>query len=255
MNIVFILLMFSSMAVMNAVIFYILINRDIRFRDVFVLTTVATALNKFLFTGSGYLAGSYFSRYKNLSFHKAISAFMFSEFMIVSLWLILGIIFGVKLAIRVPVVMIIVLFLFIIAAFIKRNKFISFSKNVFCSFKEMKSKTFMVLPFILVHMAAFAMYYLFLFRYFNFQPVFFDIIKITAVSFTIGYLSPAPGGVGFREAGLVVLLRDKGLAFDDALTIAVWDRVIVTVFWAVLGSVVGFDLIKYHLKLRFKKVL
>ena len=237
----------------SAINFYLLVHRKINLKEAFKLICVAAALNKLLFTGSGYLASSYFSRNKNLPFYKALSAFFLLEFLAVSLWLTLGVYFGAKIAIRMPLILVVVLIIFGIMVWLKKDKFIPSIKNILKYFKEMGARVFMVIPFVIINVVLFIIYYFFLFRLFNFHTEMLNIIKIVSVSFTIGYLSFAPTGLGFKDTGLVLLLMENGLSLNVALSIAIIDRVIITVFWGILGAVVGYDLIREEIKKRFKK--
>ena len=251
MDIIFIIFSLLLMATANAVMFRVLIGKDVGFRDCFKLTAVAAAINKFFFTGSGYLAAGYFSKHKNLSFHRAIAAFLLSEFLMVLPWIVLGVFFGVRLAVKIPFVVIAALVILAAVTWFKKDKFIRLARDISQSFKEMKNRIIFVIPFMFLHMGFFTAYYFFLFRYFSFNLTFLEIIKIIAVSYTMGYLSPAPAGVGFKETGLVLLLLDSGFALDTVLLLTILDRVIITSFWAILGCLMGFDLIKQEFKRRF----
>ena len=109
------------------------------------------------------------------------------------------------------------------------------------------------MPFVGFNMVLFVAYYFFLFKFYQFTPSFIDIIKIVAVSFTLGYLSPAPTGLGFKDVALVLLLVDAGLDSRAAFSMAIFDRGFNTLFWGILGSILGFDLIKEEFKKRFHK--
>jgi len=252
MEIIFIPIILLLMSSLGAVNFYLFVGRQVSIKESFKLVTSALALNKLLFTGSGYLVSSFFSRSKNLPFYKTLTVFAFLEFMGNSLWLILGIYFGAKLAIRVPLALIIILIIFGITFLFKRHKFILFFKNILQYFKEVGARIFLILPFTITNVFLVVLYYFFLFRFFSFHTGIPSILKIVSVSFTIGYLSPAPSGIGFKDTGLVLLLVREGIDLPGALSIAIWDRLITTFFWISLGGVVGFNLIKEVMKEKFK---
>lgn len=253
MEIVVIVLILVLISLINAINFYFLVDKRITLKEAFKLTSVATALNRVLFTGSGYLTSSYFCRNKNLSPAKALSAFFLLEFFPISLWLILGVYFGGKLAVKAPLIFIAILIVLVIANWKKKNRFIRLTKNILGHFKEMRKGFFLIIPFVVLNIALLIAYYFFLFRLFSFQPDILSAIKIISLSFTLGYLSPAPGGLGFKEAGLVFLLMENGFTFSNAMSLAILDRVLITAFWVILASLLGFDLIKEEIKKRFKR--
>ena len=138
-------------------------------------------------------------------------------------------------------------------AVIKKNRFCSAAKKALSNFKNFGNRLFAILPIVVLNMAIYTMYYHFLFNFFDFHLQAIDIIKIIAVSFTVGYLSFAPSGIGFKDTGLVLLLTGQGIPLDGAIMFALTDRLIVTVFWIGLGSFAGFDLIKLEFKKRFQR--
>ncbi|MCP4652137.1 MAG: hypothetical protein GY858_01980 [Candidatus Omnitrophica bacterium] len=252
MEIVFAIKSLILISLINAFIFYLLVSREIKMKEAYRLTCTATALNKVFFTGSGFLAGSYFSRNKNLPSFKALGAFFILEILSASLWLILGLYFGAKLAVKVPLVLIVALLFVAIALWIKRKSINSF-KNVLNYFKNIGSQVALVVPLVAFSALFFVFYYYHLFNFFDFSLGFLETIKIIAVSFTLGYLSPAPAGLGFKETGMVLLLKSAGIDSGVAISVAVCDRVLTTLFWGGLGGIFGFDLIKEELSRRFKK--
>ena len=192
---VLILLLISAV---SAVCFHIFVYPELKIKDSFKLIVTATALNKLLFTGSGYLTSSYFSRSKDLSFYKALSAFLLLEALGVFLWIGMGIYFGVKLVIKMPSIIILILaFLLLLLVMIwsQRQKFTKAARNILITFKNMGKRVPLIMPLIILNMMLFIAYYFFLFRIFNFHPKFLTIIKIISISFTVGYLSPAPAGL------------------------------------------------------------
>jgi len=253
-EIIYIVLILLLISIVNAVDFYILIYPELTIKEAFNLITTAAALNKLLFTGSGYLTASYLSRNKNLPFYKALSAFLLLEALGVSLWLGLGICFGAKIAVKIPWFIISFLIIFAITAWFKKDKLVSVLKSVWRYFKERWVRIIIIAPLVVLNTALFVLCYFFLFRFFNFHPTILSIIKIISISFTVGYLSPAPAGLGFKDTGLVLLLMNSGLTLNAAVSLAVFDRVFVTVFRGVLGGIFGYDLIKEEIKRRFKKI-
>ncbi|RLG12065.1 hypothetical protein DRN69_07070, partial [Candidatus Pacearchaeota archaeon] len=253
MEIIWIVLILLLISAVSAVCFYIFVYPELKIKDSFKLIVTAAALNKLLFTGSGYLTSSYLSRNKDLSFYKALSAFLLLEALGVSLWIGMGVYFGVKLVIKVPSIIILVLaFLLLLMLWLQRQKFIKAAKNILMTFKNMGKRVPLIIPLIILNMVLSIAYYFLLFRIFNFHPGFLSIIKIISISFTVGYLSPAPAGLGFKDTGMVLLLVNSGLKLNTAISLAILDRVIVTVFWAILGSIFSYDLIKEEIKRRFK---
>jgi len=254
MEIIWIVLILLLISAVSAVCFYIFVYPELKIKDSFKLIVTAAALNKLLFTGSGYLTSSYLSRNKDLSFYKALSAFLLLEALGVSLWIGMGVYFGVKLVIKVPSIIILVLaFLLLLMLWLQRQKFIKAAKNILMTFKNMGKRVPLIIPLIILNMVLSIAYYFLLFRIFNFHPGFLSIIKIISISFTVGYLSPAPAGLGFKDTGMVLLLVNSGLKLNTAISLAILDRVIVTVFWAILGSIFSYDLIKEEIKRRFKR--
>ena len=253
-EIIYIVLILLLISIVNAVDFYILIYPELTIKEAFKLITTAAAFNKLLFTGSGYLTASYLSRNKNLPFYKALSAFLLLEALGVSLWLGLGIYFGAKIAVKIPWFIIPFLIIFAITAWFKKDKLASVLKSVWRYFKERWVRIIIIAPLVVLNTALFVLCYFFLFRFFNFHPTILSIIKIISISFTVGYLSPAPAGLGFKDTGLVLLLMNSGLTLNAAVSLAVFDRVFVTVFRGVLGGIFGYDLIKEEIKRRFKKI-
>jgi len=256
MEIICIVLILLLISAVSAVCFYIFVYPELKIKDSFKLIITAAALNKLLFTGSGYLTSSYFSRSKDLSFYKALSAFLLLEALGVFLWIGMGIYFGVKLVIKMPSIIILILaFLLLLLVMIwsQRQKFTKAARNILITFKNMGKRVPLIMPLIILNMVLSIVYYFSLFRIFNFHPELLSIIKIISISFTVGYLSLAPAGLGFKDTGMVLLLVNSGLKLNTAISLAILDRVIVTVFWAILGSIFGYDLIKEEIRKRFKK--
>ena len=248
-----IIIVFSLMALERALIFYLLLNRQISFGGAFKLTSTATALNKLFFSGSGYLASSYFSRGGSLSFAEALSAFLILEGLCVLAWLITGIFWGTQLALRIPAALIFAAAAVLLVFLFRRDKFISAARQLISALKTMGPRVPLVLPLVALDMVLFVGYYRFLLEFFKVCLPVAGIVKIIAVSFTAGYFSPTPAGLGFRDAGLVFMLVKQSIPAVVALSIALADRVITMVFWAGLGLLTGFDVIKEEVRRRFKK--
>jgi uncharacterized membrane protein YbhN (UPF0104 family) len=243
------------MSLFTTLSFYILVSRRLKLKEAYKLICVASALNRLLFSGLGFVASSFFSHNKNLSFSKALGVFFILEFLGVFLWIILGIYFGAKLAVKIYWIFWIILIIFLGYLFLKRRE-ISLIRRRFLDYsKEVGRRIFYVFPFILINAGLYFLYYFFLFSIFGFSLSNLKILEIISISFTVGYLSPSPAGLGFRDTGLTLLLMDSGISLGRAIFCAVTDRVIVTFFWTILGLVMGYDLIKEEIERNFKKLL
>lgn len=256
MELFFIVLILFLISVIDALIFYLLVKplRKISLREAFKLISVARALNKLLLTGSGFFASSYFAQDKNLTFSQSLGVFFLLEFLYVALWLPLGIYFGAKLALKIPWFFIVtILMLLAPIAWSKKKKLILAIRNSLGYFRKIGKRILSVMPLVILQISLVILYYFFLFKFFNFHPDFLNITKIVSISFTLGYLSPAPTGLGFKEGGFVALLLTSGVSLSNALSIAIFDRVFTTIFWGILGALTGFPLIRKSLKERPKK--
>ena len=240
----------SIISTVQALSLYVLIERRVSFKESFKLVSVASALNKILLTGSGYFASSYLSRNKNLPFHQAMGAFILLEVFSVSLWLAGGMFFGAELAFRMPIVFIAVIMIIIFILLWRSDRAMAALKSVAGYCKSLGLRSFLVIPFLAVSMCIRLIYYAILFRMFGFITDIVNILKIVSISFAAGYLSPAPAGLGVKDAGMTLLLKEDGVALDAAISIAVFDRFFVTAFWGILGVLVGFDLIKREIARR-----
>jgi len=254
MYIIFIIFVLIIIAIINALIFLILVDSKVSFKESLRLTSSASAINKVLFTGSGYFSSSYLSKNKNLSFYNILGIFFLMEVMGVSVWIIMGIYFGAEVVVKIPWFIIPFLIIFAITAWFKKDKLVSILKSVLHYFKERWVRIIIIVPFVILNTALFGLYYFFLFWFFDFHPTALNIIKIISISFTVGYLSPAPAGVGFKDTSLVLLLMNSGLTPNKAVLVAVFDRIFVTAFWGVLGGIFGYDLIKKEVRRRFNNI-
>ena len=104
MEIIIIIFILNIFVVSHGVIFYILMQKELSLKDSVKATCISIALNKMFFTGSGYLASSYFCRNKDIVFTKTLTAFLFLELSSVAGWILLGIYFGAELAIKLPMI-------------------------------------------------------------------------------------------------------------------------------------------------------
>jgi uncharacterized protein (TIRG00374 family) len=255
MSFLILALILSLIIVLNALSFYLLVNRNLSFKQALQWTLVAAVINKLFFTGTGYLALSYFSGTKELKFSRILAAFFALEFFSLIGWLAGGIYFGAKIAFNMPLLFLIVLVVSAITFWIKKEKIKKFLKEMTGYLKELKPFVFLALFFGICSVCLGTIYYFFLFGIFGFKPGLLNIYKIVSVAFTAGYLSPAPAGLGFKDAGMVALLVQQGLALNLAIAVALWDRVISTVFWLVAGMLFGANMIKEFLRRRTKTPL
>ncbi len=234
-----------------AIILLVLLNKDIKLWQAIKLICICGALNKFLLTGSGYLAISRGLKINGLPFYKSLSAFAIFELFSILPWLICGLYFGAKVAIEIPSVLIIFLAIVLFFIIFKKENTQRFLKNALNYVKESKFNIPKILPLVLINAILGVAYYFFLLRCFSVEFSILELFKIVTVAFTVGYLSPAPAGLGFKEGSLVFLLMQKGLLLKDSMAIAVVDRVIATGFYAVLGFLFGARIIKDEIGKRF----
>ncbi|MFH1767678.1 MAG: lysylphosphatidylglycerol synthase domain-containing protein [Candidatus Omnitrophota bacterium] len=254
MSILLIAATLLCISLVTALCFYLLAGRKITFKEAFKLSSTATALNRLFFTGSGYLASSYFARAKNIPFGQTLSAFAVLEFINVSPWLCFGFYFGAKLTFKIPFVIPLLLVLFAVTAWLKKSKIFYAVKKVTAHLKKTGRKILFIIPFAVINMLLYLIYYTLIFKTFHFSTSLLNILKITSLSLTVGYLSFMPAGLGFKETTLVMLLKDNGVILNHAVNIAIADRVCYTLFWAILGLIVGFDLIRESVKSVYRKI-
>lgn len=250
-NIIFLVFILTVNVFVNSIIFWILLNSKIKFSQAIRLSSTAAALNKLFLSGSGYAAMSLKLKSSNLPFYKSLASFAAFELFSVLPWLILGFYFGAKLAIRVPLFFIVILAIGIISAIYKRKKAAGFIKDIWVYFKEIKLNILLIIPPVLINFILGVLYYFFLLRIFGFVLSPIDVLKIAAISFTLGYLSPAPAGLGFKEGGFIFLLAQKGLSLSESLPIAIADRVILTGFYLIVGSLFGTEMLINQIRKRF----
>lgn len=253
MDIFLIFLTLFLISFINSAGFYALLGRKTAFIEAMRLSFLASAINRLFFTGTGYLSTGYLSRNVDLEFPDVFAAFVVWELCAVIFWLSAGIYFGVKVLAGMPVILGAVLLLFGIFIWLKRRTIFRFIESFKRSFMNLTGDFFYIIVLMTISAAAMFFYYYSVFSLFNFHPDFFSTLKIISISFAAGYLSPAPAGLGFRETGMVVLLVKQGMLWPTAMKLAVFDRIISTIFILFLGSVFGFDLIKAELKKRMFK--
>ncbi|OGQ96075.1 MAG: hypothetical protein A2521_13280 [Deltaproteobacteria bacterium RIFOXYD12_FULL_57_12] len=253
MNQIGIIFALTGITLLQGLNFYLLVNRRIKFFEAFRLVSVAAAFNRILLTGTGYVAGSLFSRNKQLPFYQALGAFLISELLFVGLWLILGLLYGVRLAQEMPWLFLLLPLTAAGLLLLKKEKIAAAGKNLLGYLVEAKRVIPAVLLCNTLNAGLFIFYYYLLFGIFDFYPGYFTVLKIVSITITLSYFSPLPSGLGIKEGALGLLLMEAGQPLGQSLAIALADRIILTSFWFALGSLLGFDLIKEELARRFCK--
>jgi uncharacterized membrane protein YbhN (UPF0104 family) len=245
--------MLSLMSFINSAGFYSLLGRKTTFFEAMRLSFLASAINRLFFTGTGYLSTGYLSRNVDLKFPDVVAAFLFWELCSVIFWLSAGLYFGVKILADAPLFLVITFTVLVVFVWFKRRVISNLFNSIQQSLGNLTKDFFYIIILMLLSAAAMFYYYYSIFALFNFHPDFLSALKIISISFAAGYLSPAPAGLGFKETGMVVLLVKQGMLWPTAMKLAVFDRIISTIFILFLGSVFGFDLIKAELKKRMFK--
>lgn len=228
--------------------FYLILARKIAFGQAFKLALFAAAINKLIFSGSGFLASGYLARNKNLSFGQVFPAFIFLEIITNSIWLGAGIYFGSALALGMPLVLIALLIIVVLVIWRKKSKFSPYLKDFKTQAKTLKTSLLWAMPTIILNVLFYLAYYYFLFRIFSLEVTFISLLRIVSIAFCAGYLSFAPSGIGFKEAGMVGILMTTGVDFWSATSIALWDRAIITLASLILGSITGGDILWQEIK-------
>jgi len=228
------MLLFCGLGVYT-LIFWLLINKEMTLGKALQLCTAALVLNKFLFTGIGYAAVSGKLKSDEFPLHKSISAFVLSEMFVITPWVVSGLYFGARVGLKIPLIFIIFLLLALVFLLYKRKKAQRFLQEAAAYVRETSVHLGCVLPLAVINILISITYYYFLFDAFRVSMSFAEVFKIVSVSFTVGYLSPLPSGLAFREGSMIFLLMQQGLAFNKALSIALTDRLAVTVFFIVIG--------------------
>ncbi len=251
LSIIPIIVILCGLSLLNAIIFFIVIEKRLPFKEVFKLTSTAIALNRLFFTGSGYLAGSYFQRSDEASFRRILSTFFVMEFMVISPWLVMGLYFSTKLAASLLWVVLVILVAFVIALWLKRNKLKEIASTLTEYAMRRWPTMFILFPLVIVYFVLVVFYYRLLFGMFDFYPSMYELVKIVSISFTAGYLSFTPGGMGFRDAGFVLLLKAAGLTIGDAFVVTFTDRMIMMFFWTTMGLFCGYPILRDEVRRRF----
>jgi len=243
MYFLYMVLMLVLIALAHAGAFYFLFGRTITYREALRINCAAIALNKIFFSGTGFVMAGSLAKNKNISWQKVLGVFLVLEGLSVIPWLIAGCFFGITFAaVNAYIVLAVILFglLFI---WIKREKFrkVLFDMRVHAG--QIGKNIVYALPCIILEMFLFFCYYVFLFQGYALNITGFNIFKIVAVSFSAGYLSPAPSGLGFKDAALAGLLLLQGVAAGKAAMIMAFDRLIIMVFWLAMGFIAAGDLL------------
>jgi len=214
---------------------WFLLNKKITLWKSVKLTCVSQAMNKLFLTGSGYAAVSAALKKDGLLLNESLPALAFFEFFFIVPWLIFGLYFGAAIAIRVPVFLVIVLIVILVFVIVKRNKVQGFLKDVWSYAKHATARLPVIMSLVIVNMMMAVIYYALLFRCFHVSIPLLEIFKIVSVAITVGYLSPAPAGLGFKEGGFIFLLLQQGVLAHQACAIAITDRILLTGFYGVCG--------------------
>jgi len=251
-KIIFIFLILSINVLINSFIFWRLLNKGVEFFRAVKIICIAGAMNKLLLTGSGYAAMSWKLKSDDFPVSRSISAFAIFELFSVSPWLISGFYFGAEASVRMPSFLLFIMGLVFILAIYKIRKTKNFLKDALSYFKDSTRNIPLIIPLVLINVILLVIYYQFLFRGFGVNLPLIEIFKIIAIAFTVGYLSPAPSGLGFKEGSLVFLLMQRNLSLKSSLSIAITDRLITTILYAILGFSLGAKMIKNTLRERFK---
>jgi len=251
MNIMFLLTALIINLFINAVIFWLLSDREINFFQAIKLTSVIGAMNKLLLTGSGYLAMTWKLKEYDFPVTKSIPVFSLFELVSLAPWLVSGFYFGAKAAIKIPVFFIVgaaIILIFTLFKIKKAKEFLIESLNYL---KKIIPNIPLIIPLILVNVSLSLAYYYFLFGSFGIVFSIWEVFRMVSIAITIGYLSPSPSGLGFKEGSLVFLLMQNNISLKSSISIAIADRLIVTILYAVLGLFFGWGMFKNNLKSRF----
>lgn len=204
-----------------------------------------------LLTGSGYAAAAWKLKNDNFPFLESLSSFAILELFFVLPWLILGFYFGAGITIETPGFLIAILVLILVFAICKGKAMINLLKNVLPYFKKIRVNFIIITPLLIINIVLGITYYFFLFNLFGFNPGFKDILRIVPVSFTLGYLSIFPAGLGVKEGSLIYLLTEEGIPLSSSISIAITDRVLMTSFYAFFGFLFGAKIIREEIRRRF----
>jgi uncharacterized protein (TIRG00374 family) len=233
---------------------FFLAARDISPSAAARMSFAALGLNKIFFTGTGYVLTAYFGRGRTMAGPKAMAIFIVLEAVFFSVWIGCGLYYGGRLLIdRAPYGLLAAGALIAAAAIVKRDKVLQLFRELPSRCAEMGSRLFAVVPLAIVNVALSLLYYQALFACFGHVASMDSVLKTASIAISAGYLSPAPGGLGFKDAGLAALLMEQGVPAGSAVAIAFWDRVITTAFWALLGVVFAFDTVREEVGSRIRR--
>ncbi len=121
MNVLFFVSALALGMLANSAMFWLLLGKRMPFLSAIRVTCAAQALNKLLFTGSGYASMAWKLHKEGMPAHKALSAFVALEACSVLPWLALGLYFGAKISGRAPLFLVFLLLLILVFAAYKRK--------------------------------------------------------------------------------------------------------------------------------------
>ncbi|MFA5363072.1 MAG: lysylphosphatidylglycerol synthase domain-containing protein [Candidatus Omnitrophota bacterium] len=252
-NVVLIVLVLGFSLCVNSFLLVILLNRRASLWEGIKFFSVAAALNKLFFTGSGYAILCWKMKGDDIPLSRTLPAFAVFELFSTLPWLVLGIYSGGKLAFRIPVVLPFIFLFVLISLLIARKKAAGFFNSIARYFSEISPHAFIVVFLVTLNLILTAAYYFLLMEAFHFSFGFMEAIRIVSIAFSAGYLSPVPQGLGIKESCQVFLLMDQGVSLKQAVSFAVTDRVILTGFYLGLGFLFGADIIRQEIKSKFKR--
>lgn len=238
-NIVLILISLVLTSFISSAMLFVLLNRRLKFFQAFKLFNALAALNKLLLTGSGYAAAGFRLKKENFPLSLSISSLAALEIFSVLPWLLFGFYFGAASGVKFPVFFAIAFCVIALSAAYKAKALFARIKEIAGHFAEIRFGLLAVVPLGLLNVAVGTAYYFFLCRAFGVNLGTLDVLKASTVSFTIGYLSIFPSGIGIKEAGLVFLLVKNGALLSQAFSVALADRILATVFWGLAGAICG----------------
>ncbi len=227
----------------NSYLLCVLLNRKTGFLEGVRLFSVASALNKLLLSGSGYAALSWKLKRDAVPLGRSLSAFAVFEFFSTAPWLLMGFYFGADAALKMPVIPAVIVIFLAVFLFARRKKISVFVRETRSYLNETKGRVFILPALAALNVCACVGYYFFLSRIFAMHLTLVEIARIFSVSFTVGYLSPVPSGLGIKESSLVLLLTRHGIPLRDSIFFSVTDRIVTTGFYLVLGFLFGAELI------------
>lgn len=250
-NIILIVLTLAIGFFISPLVLWVILNRKITLWQTIKLTYIINGLNKLLLTGSGYLAMSWKLKGESFPISLSLSSFVIFELFSILPWLISGFYFGAKITVETPGFFIAILILILVFSICRGKTLLNLFKNALAYLKEMKINFLIIIPLLITNVALGIIYYFFLFNLFGFNLKFQDILRIVSVSFTLGYLSIFPAGLGVKEGSLIYLLAGEGIPLSSSAGIAITDRILMTSFYAFFGFLFGAKIIKEEIGRRF----